>query len=132
VPNYATLRRALETTIHQACLEFEELSILKGRHDYEARGKLGESKGGSVYAFFDRHGAALYIGEAGRPFKRRQHDELAAHKHGKWWKTWRTVRFVPMKDRTDRLTLELLLILGLRPKFNRKPSARELDLMFLE
>jgi hypothetical protein len=92
--------------------------------------KLGDSGKGAVYAYFDKHQGTLYVGQAGRPIKRRMHDELSKHKLAKWWKSWETVRFVQLEDRTDRLTLELLLVLALKPKYNSKPGAREISKMF--
>lgn len=102
----------------------------KSRDDYFARGKLGDPGTGAVYAYFSQDGTPLYAGEASRPIKRRMHDQKSPHKVARWWSLWHTVRLLPVVDRTDRLTLELLLILALNPQFNVKPGQRQLSQMF--
>lgn len=102
----------------------------KSRDDYFAKGKLGDPGNGAVYAYFCKDGKPLYVGEAGRPIKRRMHDQTSPHKNGQWWKSWETVRLLPVGDRTDRLTLELLLVLAFNPQFNVKPGQRQLHQMF--
>ena len=47
-----------------------------------------------------------------------------------WWKSWKTVRFLQVQNETDRLTLELHLILALKPPHNSKPGSREFGSMF--
>ncbi|WP_153067417.1 hypothetical protein [Steroidobacter cummioxidans] len=100
------------------------------REEYLARGKLADAGAGAVYAYFAEDGTALYVGEAGRPIKRRMHDKTSPHKSTAWWDSWTSVRFMQITDRTDRLTLELLLILALRPTFNSKPGPRDFAKMF--
>ncbi len=126
----ADVRQSLRKTAANAKSWFLSTAILKERKDYVARGKLGDDGSGAVYVYFDKSGAALYVGEAGRPIKRRMHDQEAPHKKTKWWISWKNVRFLQVRNRTDRLVLELLLILAFMPRFNLKPGARELDAMF--
>ena len=100
------------------------------REEYFAKGKLGDAGKGAVYVYLNAHHEPLYVGEAGRPIKRRMHDLTSPHKKATWWNEWTTVRLLAVHDRTDRLTLELLLILGCKPQFNRKPGACEVEAMF--
>jgi len=109
---------------------FESASRKRTRDEFFARGKVGDDGSGAVYAYFDKGGTALYVGEAGRPIKRRMHDVTSPHAKRDWWTDWTTIRFLQVPDRTDRIVLELLLILAFHPKFNAKPASRELSLMF--
>jgi hypothetical protein len=130
VPTIAQLRRSLE----QAAIDAKELFFAattpKSRVEYFAKGQLGDRGSGAVYAYFAVDGAALYVGEASRPIKRRMHDQTSPHKNAAWWQSWTTVRLLGVTDRTDRLAMELLLILVLKPAFNSKPAAREFAAMF--
>jgi len=126
----AVLRSSLEKASADAKHFFWSKTSEKDRAAFFARGKLGDDGTGAVYAYFDEVGNALYVGEAGRPIKRRMHDQTSPHKEKLWWETWKTVRFLQVRDRTDRLTLELLLILALKPEFNSKPGARTFATMF--
>lgn len=103
---------------------------IRTREQWDAKGQLGDQGNGAVYVFFDAHDRAIYVGESGRTIKSRQHDETSPHKRAPWWPSWTKVGFVPVSDRTDRLTLELLLILGLSPEANEKPGSREINAMF--
>lgn len=124
------VRKSLSKAATDAMNWFNSNSIIKGRGDYFAKGKLGDKGTGAVYAYFDSDGTALYVGQASRPIKSRIHDQTSPHKNTEWWKSWKVVRFLNLQNQTDRLTLELLLILQLKPKFNLKPSAREFFAMF--
>lgn len=102
----------------------------KSRDDFFARGKLGDNGTGAVYAYLDEDDYPLYVGEASRPIKRRMHDQTSPHKQTEWWSQWHTVRLLSVRDRTDRLTLELMLVLALNPPYNVKPGRRRLDQMY--
>jgi hypothetical protein len=130
MPTETAVRKSLGKATSDARRWFNAASTPKDRGIYFAHGKLGDNGKGAVYAYFDKDQETLYVGQAGRAIKRRMHDELSKHKLAKWWKSWETVRFVQLEDRTDRLTLELLLILALKPKYNSKPGAREISQMF--
>ncbi len=127
---YLAVRQSLSKAATDAKDWFYSDALPKGRVDFFAKGKLGDKGTGAVYAYFDASGAALYIGEASRPIKRRMHDKTSPHKATEWWELWTTVRFLQVQNQTDRLTLELLLILALKPKFNSKPGPREFSTMF--
>jgi hypothetical protein len=124
------LRAALSHACSEVAILFMSETIPKSRDEYFAKGKLGDNGKGAVYAYFDCQGTALYIGESSRPIKRRMHDQRSPHKSAEWWVRWEFVRFMQVHNRTDRLVLELLLILSLRPIFNAKPGPRELTKMF--
>lgn len=124
------LRESLAQASSNAKDLFFDKAKLKTRKQYFAKGKLGDDGNGAVYAYFDRNGQALYVGEAGRPIKRRMHDQTSPHKEAKWWRSWESIRFLQVHDRTDRLALELLLILALRPTHNSKPGPRDISQMF--
>lgn len=124
------LRKSLAQASSNAKELFFDKAQPKTREQYFAKAQLGDDGCGAVYAYFDRHGNALYVGEAGRPIKRRMHDQTSPHKKAEWWESWESIRFLQIHDRTDRLTLELLLILSLRPEHNSKPGPRDLSKMF--
>jgi len=105
-------------------------ATVRTREQWEAKGQLGDEGNGAVYMFFNAQDRAVYVGETGRTIKSRQHDENSPHKLAPWWPSWTKVLFVAVPDRTDRLTLELLLILGLSPEANEKPGGREIRAMF--
>ena len=108
---------------------FSENATVKNRDEYFQRGKLGDTGIGAVYVYCQNE-KAVYVGEASRPIKRRMHDQTSPHKKKPWWDSWDKVQFVNMANQTDRLTLELHLILGLQPTENIKPCARNIDEMF--
>jgi GIY-YIG catalytic domain len=124
------LRRSLACVAKDAKDWFWSATTEKTRDEYFAKGKLGDDGSGAVYAYLDENNKALYIGEAGRPIKRRMHDEKSPHKHANWWECWKKVRFLQMPCRTDRLALELLLILACKPPYNTKPGPRDYRVMF--
>lgn len=132
MPTIATLRQSIERAATDAKDWFTSAAFSKEREDFFAKGKLGDKGTGAVYAYYDANGNALYVGEASRPIKRRMHDQTSPHKTAQWWKSWTTVRFLQIQNRTDRIALELLLIFSLKPKFNSKPCSREFILMFTD
>lgn len=123
-------RESLTITAHAAKNWFWAKTCPKSREEFFARGKLGDAGIGAVYAFLNENGEPLYVGEAGRPIKRRMHDQTSPHKRAEWWGEWRTVRLLSVPDRTDRLTLELMLVLACNPQYNVKPGKRRLDQMY--
>lgn len=124
------VRQSLSKAAADAKDWFLSASVARSREDFDARGRLGDDGTGAVYAYFDKKGDAVYVGETSRPIKRRMHDRSSPHKEAEWWGSWSNVHFVQLQDRTDRLALELLLVLSLRPKFNSKPGPRPLAAMF--
>ena len=97
--------------------------------DWNTRGGLNDSRRGAVYAFFGRTGSTLYIGQTGASLKERANYETSRHYDTVWWNKWTKLRFLNIDDETDRLALELLLILSLAPKYNVKPGSRPLAKM---
>jgi hypothetical protein len=132
VPDIPALRQAISRAAAEANAWFCAATSPQGRETYLAKGKLGDDGSGAVYVYFDENNVALYVGEAGRPIKKRMHDQTSPHTTTEWWDSWTSVRFLQIQDRTDRLTLELLLILAMKPKHNSKPGPREFDSMFAD
>ena len=122
-------RNEVKAVCDEAKRWFIRKSISKSRKEYFAKGKLCDNGKGAVYVYF-KGSKALYVGEAGRPIKRRMHDKTSPHKDQPWFKEWTRVRFVNLPERTDRLTLELFLILAYKPKNNVKPGSRSIGSMF--
>lgn len=128
--NIEVLRKSLaQASTHAEELFFNQ-ALPKNREQFFAKGQLEDDGYGAVYAYFDEHENALYVGEAGRPIKRRMHDQTSPHKETEWWESWKSMRFLQVHNRTDRLALELLLILSLKPIHNSKPGPRDLSKMF--
>jgi hypothetical protein len=92
--------------------------------DWDARGALQDWGQGVVYAFFGTNEKALYVGETGRRIKERSHAVTHPYRSQPWWNEWVALRLAPMTYRTDRLAIELLLILALAPTHNKKPGSR--------
>ena len=130
MPNVTSVRATLRQAGDAASKWFFNGTTPLDRSVYFERGKLGDDGSGAVYAYFDERADALYVGQTGRKIKERQHDETSPHKDTEWWDHWRTVRFLQMENETDRLTLELMLILSLQPIYNASPGRREWDAMF--
>jgi len=115
---FATATKAKRWFVAKACA--------RSTADWERRGGLGDSGNGAVYAFFDRSERALYVGQTGASLKERANYETSCHYDTIWWKRWTMLRFLNAHVETDRLALELLLILALAPKYNVKPQSRPL------
>lgn len=124
------LRDSLATTAAVARAWFEDRTELKSRHEFEARGALGDSGTGAVYAYFSAKGHALYVGQTGRAVKARLHDQTSPHKMKAWWGEWSYMRFTPLSCEVDRLVLEALLIAAYEPSANEKPKAKPIDSLF--
>ena len=122
-----TLRKSIGVSVDQAEMWFESRTQLKSREQFKTKGGLDDRGDGAVYAYFNSDGHALYVGQTGGSVKARIHFQTAAHKRTRWWSQWTTMRFMQLKDKMDRLVLELLLILAYTPKFNKKPGAKNLD-----
>ena len=129
MPKIAAFRQSLECAALNANELFLSSAKVGSRPLYFAKGQLGDSGQGAVYAYFAANESALYVGETKRRIKQRMHDQTSPHKDALWWNSWTTVRFLQVSDRTDRLALELLLILALKPAFNSKPGPREFAVM---
>ncbi|MDZ3992422.1 GIY-YIG nuclease family protein [Pseudomonas sp. Teo4] len=130
MPAFEKLRQAIEDASNEAENLFYSNTEPKDRKTYFEKGKLGDNGKGAVYAYFSEDGKALYVGQAGRRIKLRQHDQTSPHKSKPWWGAWETVRFIQVSNETDRIALEYLLIIALKPPYNSKPGAREIQAMF--
>lgn len=97
------------------------------REKFAEKGGLNDKRIGSVYVYFDDKNHALYAGETSRAVKARLHDQTSPHKSKDWWGCWKTMRFSQIENQTDRLVLEMLLILQLAPTNNQKPSPKEIS-----
>ena len=123
------IQKKIKSASSEARKWFVKNSLRKSREVYFAKGKLCDQGNGAVYIYYkDRK--AVYVGESSRPIKRRMHDQKSPHKKQSWWKEWTAVRFINIPERTDRLTLELLLILAYKPENNVKPGPRKVEDMF--
>ena len=124
------LRDSLASTAAVARAWFEDRTQIKTRAEFEARGGLGDSGNGAVYAYFSPRGQAIYVGQTGRAVKARLHDQTSPHKSKAWWDDWAFMRFVPLQCDADRLMLETLLIAAYEPLANEKPRAKCIDTLF--
>jgi excinuclease UvrABC nuclease subunit len=106
---------------------FEERAAVVDKAKFHERGGLNDNGSGSVYAYFDAHGKAVYVGQTGRNVKARLYDETSPHKQKAWWHCWSFMRFLQVADETDRLVLESLLIAGYEPGENAKPKAKSIS-----
>lgn len=118
------LRRSVAETARSARRWFEGRTTVRPRKIFDARGQLGDTGTGAVYAYFDQRGSALYVGLTGRRVKARLHDQTSPHKTKPWWRKWKTMRFIQMPEIADRQILEFLLIVAYAPPFNTKPSGK--------
>ena len=123
------LQRTTSRTATSAKVWFEAESELVKKAQFKTTGGLKDAGTGAVYVYF-RNKNVEYVGETSRKVKARMHDVTSPHKKAKWWPTWTHMRFLQISNRTDRLTLELLLVLGYLPKYNEKPGARSADELF--
>lgn len=129
-PTESALRRSLLETTSLAARWFEERAIQVRRADWEDEPARTGSMAKIVYGFFDREGQALYIGESGTTMKERVRSRTNSHRKKGWWHSWEFLKVAPVTERTDRLTLELLLILHHQPRHNSKPGPRSIKEMF--
>jgi len=106
------------------------------RVQFLRKGGIADTGRGAVYSYHsgddeassgDRREVAIYVGITGYRVKSRLKTPTSPHERSAWWNEWTYMRFVPMEEAGDRQTLEYLLILGLAPSFNRRPSAMNLD-----
>ena len=125
------LQDAIDTAVDAAAEWFLRNSQVRTRKSFMGRGQLGPKSKSAVYLYSDGQDSALYVGQSKRSIKARLHDETSPHKKKEWWPKWTTVRFVQVPNETDRITLELLLILSFRPPYNTRPAARNVFDMFV-
>lgn len=93
---------------------------------FEAKGRLKDAGRGAVYSYHfgdEDRDETIYVGITGAKVKSRLYTVTSPHAKATWWGEWNHMRFVPVECSGDRQVLELLLIVGLEPLVNRKPSA---------
>ena len=129
MPKIAAPVADLFTTAKKAKRWFLAVACTRSRGDWDTRGGLHDSGAGAVYAFLDKRGRTLYVGQTGATLKVRATYETARHYDTVWWSEWTTLRFLNVENETDRLAVELLLILALAPTQNVRPRFRPLAKM---
>ncbi|MDD0841424.1 hypothetical protein [Pseudomonas sp. Gutcm_11s] len=127
----ATLKTTLKTTAEQAQQWFESQSIVLTKEEFGGRSPKGTSPKCGVYVYYGADAFALYVGQSGRRIKLRLHDQTSPHAQKPWWSNWTDLRFLAIENETDRLVLELLLILAYAPSYNRKPAGVPVDALFM-
>jgi excinuclease UvrABC nuclease subunit len=125
-------KREIQDVIRNTSLStaawFNDKAVHLSSGEFHKHGSLSQldNKNGSVYVYLKK-GKALYVGETGGGVKERTHFQTSRHTDTQWWSNWDLIQFLPVTNRTDRLLLELLLILALAPKYNQKPGARKFN-----
>lgn len=127
----AKLRRSLDETAGIARDWFEDTARIITRTDFERRSPVGTAPKCGVYVYFAEDGSALYAGQSKRRIKLRLHDQTSPHSRKRWWDSWSTIRFLPIAEETDRLVLELLLIIAYAPPYNSKPRGIPANSLFV-
>lgn len=130
IEHVESLKDALSDATNKARAWFEAKSPALHRPEFEQRSKKGESPKCAVYVYYGDDGTALYVGQSKRRIKLRLHDQISPHRLKAWWASWATVRHLTLQDETDRLVLELMLILAYAPPHNRKPAGKDVAALF--
>lgn len=126
----AAFKDALDAAASRAKDWFEHDANEIPRRDFEPRSAAGTSPKCGVYVYVGADGSALYVGQSKRRIKLRLHDQTSPHARKPWWASWSQVRFLPIACETDRLVLELLLIVAYAPPHNRKPAGIPVAALF--
>jgi hypothetical protein len=109
---------------------FEHSSSPLSRHAFEGRSAKGTAPRAAVYVYYGSEGVALYVGQSGRAVKARLYDQTSPHARKSWWKDWTSMRHLTLADETDRLVLELALIIAYAPPHNSKPAGKHVSSLF--
>ena len=108
----------------KALFEQERVSI----DSFRKRGSFALRLRGGVYVVEDAAGV-LYVGQTGRTLNARFFWTITDNHASKaWFERAQKLWFMPLSNATDRLLLELLLIVAYQPIFNKKPASRPIDL----
>lgn len=118
------LQESLKETSEIALKWFEARTTRIQRSQFEMIGGLEDNRKGSVYVYYQDDNA-LYVGVTGGPVKGRIHFQTSPHKKRRWWKSWTHMRFCQISDQTDRIYLELLLIVAYKPLENKRPMGKD-------
>ncbi len=121
------LRESIRQATELAANWYLERTVPITRERFLKRGGIRDDGQGAVYSYHDPE-STLYIGITGHRVKSRLTTPTSPHSQKQWWPLWDEMRFLSMTNRSERETLEYLLILGLAPEFNQKPSAIDLDI----
>ncbi len=125
------LRCSLKQAVTDAKKWFETSSgRTHTRTEFEARAQIPDTGEGSVYVFLRARGRSVYVGQTSRRIKNRLHDQRSPHKMKRWWDSWSRMRFVTLRDETDRKVLEMLLILAMKPTENEDLRPKPIQEMF--
>lgn len=109
---------------------FEDQALRVERVAFEQRSKKGTAPKCAVYAYYDCDDNALYVGQSRRRVKSRLWDETSPHAEKGWWPLWTHMRHLGLVEETDRLVLELSLILAYAPPHNNKPAGKRVSDLF--
>ena len=130
------VRNALRESAEAAVEWYLARSVPVLKERFLRRGGIADAGRGAVYSYHsgdddessnDSRDETVYVGITGYRVKSRLKTPTSPHERSAWWNEWRYMRFVPMEAVGDRQTLEYLLILGLAPSFNCKPSAIDIE-----
>jgi len=121
-------------TLRDACAAAVEWYLSRSmdidRDRFLTRGGIEDAGRGAVYSYHSGdqdHDEAVYVGITGNKVKSRLYTQTSPHARSVWWEDWTYMRFVPVEAAGDRQVLEMLLIVGLAPSVNERPSAIDVE-----
>lgn len=123
------VKASLSAAAANARAWFESESKAISAPDFGKRSEKGKAPKCAVYVYYGPAGA-LYVGHTKRGLKARLYDQTSPHAKKPWWPQWKTVRYLPIKEETDRLVLEMMLVLAYQPPYNHKPAGKHVDELF--
>ena len=123
------LKSSLRLAATNARTWFESESTAISADEFGKRSEKGKAPRCAVYVYYGTAGA-LYVGHTKRGLKARIYDQTSPHAKKPWWSQWHTVRYLPIKEETDRLVLEMMLVLAYQPPYNHKPAGKRVDDLF--
>lgn len=109
---------------------FEKSSLSLTRSEFETRSAKGYGPSTAVYVYYGSDGGALYVGQSGRAIKARLYDATSPHAKTPWWPEWTSMRHLKLPDETERLVLELILIIAYAPPHNTRPAGKRASDLF--
>lgn len=117
------VKASLDKAVTNAQKWFESASTEITANDFKKRSESGKAPKCAVYVYYGPDGA-LYVGHTKRGLKARLYDQTSPHAKKPWWTKWLTVRYLPIGEETDRLVLEMMLVLAYKPSHNFKPAGK--------
>ncbi|MEE9343116.1 MAG: GIY-YIG nuclease family protein [Gammaproteobacteria bacterium] len=124
------VRDSLRVASKDAKKWFLDKSISSPRSDWKKVSCIAKNIRNIVYAFFDEAGSCIYVGVSKVELKKRIHYKTSPHAKKPWWRKWKTVNVLEISNASDRLFLEMLLIISLMPSENMKPAGRNIKDVF--